>query len=487
MGKRVTIIGAGIAGMSVGSYLQRNGYETEIFELHNQPGGLCTSWRRKDYIFDGCIHWLVGSSPSNPVHYLWKEVLDMESLIFIEPEYFTKIYIDSQNHLTIYSDADALGNEFKRHAPDHIELIDEFVSLFKTVVRLNRNPPSDKKDMDLISKWQMETMESFVKKLQSPVLEQAVQIYFGNIPLMGLLGILAPFHQQSAGYPIGGSLKFAKAIESRYLELGGKIRYKSGVDKIITQNNAACGLTLENGEKVNAGLVVSAADGYATIFKMLEKRHINDQITSFYDEENPALKPNASAINISLGIKRNFDGAPHKMVFKASRPIVIDETVTASSIPITIYNSDPTLAPEGHTVIIGIIFTANADYWHNLKQNDPEKYKSEKTRIAGEFINALENQMGDIKDNVEVVDVATPETFIRYTNNWKGSIMGWGWGTRIPVQIQRQLPGLENFYMTGHWVSPMGGLPSALLDGRTTAQMICEKDGISFNPEYKSL
>jgi phytoene dehydrogenase-like protein len=40
MPKRVDIIGAGIAGLSAGSYLQINGYNTEVFELHDKPGGL---------------------------------------------------------------------------------------------------------------------------------------------------------------------------------------------------------------------------------------------------------------------------------------------------------------------------------------------------------------------------------------------------------------------------------------------------------------
>lgn len=31
----------------------------------------------------------------------------------------------------------------------------------------------------------------------------------------------------------------------------------------------------------------------------------------------------------------------------------------------------------------------------------------------------------DIKNRAEVVDVTTPATFNRYTNNWKGSIQGW--------------------------------------------------------------
>lgn len=38
----IIIIGAGIAGLAAGCYAQMNGYHTQIFELHNQPGGLCT-------------------------------------------------------------------------------------------------------------------------------------------------------------------------------------------------------------------------------------------------------------------------------------------------------------------------------------------------------------------------------------------------------------------------------------------------------------
>ena len=41
--KSIIIIGAGLAA---GCYARMNGYKTRIFELHNTPGGLCTSWER---------------------------------------------------------------------------------------------------------------------------------------------------------------------------------------------------------------------------------------------------------------------------------------------------------------------------------------------------------------------------------------------------------------------------------------------------------
>ena len=65
---------AGIAGLSAGCYGQMNGYKTRIFELHDKPGGLCTSWNRKGYTFDGCIEWLIGAKPGSAMNRIWQEL-----------------------------------------------------------------------------------------------------------------------------------------------------------------------------------------------------------------------------------------------------------------------------------------------------------------------------------------------------------------------------------------------------------------------------
>jgi phytoene dehydrogenase-like protein len=60
----IIIIGAGISGLSAGCYGQLNGYRTQIFEMHNKSGGVCTSWKRKGYTI-GTAGWLSGSRPEN--------------------------------------------------------------------------------------------------------------------------------------------------------------------------------------------------------------------------------------------------------------------------------------------------------------------------------------------------------------------------------------------------------------------------------------
>ena len=40
----LVIIGAGVAGLTAGCYAARAGYRTTILEMHDLPGGLCTSF-----------------------------------------------------------------------------------------------------------------------------------------------------------------------------------------------------------------------------------------------------------------------------------------------------------------------------------------------------------------------------------------------------------------------------------------------------------
>jgi len=132
-------------------------------------------------------------------------------------------------------------------------------------------------------------------------------------------------------------------------------------------------------------------------------------------------------------------------------------------------------------VITAWILTREHEYWDNLKGTAPEQYKAEKNRIAEEVLELLEKRFGDVRSKVEMTDVSTPATFMRYTSNWKGSFEGWLWTPKVGLGgMRKTLPGLDNFYMAGHWVNPGGGLPTAMKSGRDVVQIICKKDKRKF-------
>ena len=146
------------------------------------------------------------------------------------------------------------------------------------------------------------------------------------------------------------------------------------------------------------------------------------------------------------------------------------------------YHYDPTLAPDGKTIISIQIPTTNFEFWHHLREGNRDEYNIIKKKVADKIIEIVETKMGSIQEYLELVDVTTPATYQRYTNNWNGSVQGW-----MPPDdflaskpFKKELPGLKQFYMIGQWVYPGGGLPTALIEGRNVAQIISKRDKRKF-------
>lgn len=185
-----------------------------------------------------------------------------------------------------------------------------------------------------------------------------------------------------------------------------------------------------------------------------------------------------SALLISLGVSRLFEKTPHLLRFPLDHALKLMDGSEFNRMEAHIYNYDKTMSAQGKTTICVTLMTKNADFWINLREKDYTRYKDMKASIAQEVITILENKFGNLENNVEVIDVATPATFSRYTGNWKGSIQGWMPSKKLfsSSPVKNNFPGLKSFYMIGHWMEPGGGLPIALLTARNIAQVLCKND-----------
>jgi len=494
MEKSIIIIGAGITGLSAGCYGQMNGYRTSIFEMHDKAGGVCTGWKRKGYTIDGCMHWLVGTSPANSFYRIWKELGVVQGWTIVDHEQFIFVEGEGGEVFTVYADIDSLEQHMKKLAPEDKDVIEEFTKGTRDCTHLSmpvEKAPELYSPIDglrmmfttvpflrLMRKWGKVTSVDFARRFQNPFLRAAFSTTFGgdfknDFPLFGMLITLAWLHQKAAGYLVGGGLALSDAIERRYLSLGGELHYKSRVDKILVENDKAVGVRLADGTEHRGDVVISAADGHTTIFNMLDGKYIDEKIRGYYD--NPKLFP--PLVYIGLGVAHSFDNVPSSV---AGISFPIDKPVTIAGqehkrLGVQIYNFDPTLAPKDKTVL-KVQFNTDYDYWNKLRQ-EPERYNVEKEQVAEQVITALDQRFPGLAAKVEIHDVATPVTWERYTGNWRGSYEGW-----LPtiqsmrVRMSKTLPGLDNFYMAGQWVEPGGGLPTAAMSGRNVTQIICKKD-----------
>ncbi len=492
--KSIIVIGAGVAGLCAGVYARQNGFNCTILEMHTQPGGLCTSWRRRGYIVDGCIHWLVGSSPANGLHRLWQEVGLVQGRRFIDLEIFQVLEDRQGRSFTFYTDPEKLEREMLALAPQDAAAIREFVDGLRFALKFN--PPMGDKTglaaaletggfllyllprMRTFRKWLGTTSAALEKRFSDPLLRRAIrEMWLDDFSIFFVLSTLAWLQRKEAGYPIGGSLPMMHAVEERFLSLGGQVRYGAQVEKILVEGGRAAGVRLADGNELKADIVISAADGHATIFDMLDGKYVDDSIRAMYD----TWKLFPGIIFIGLGVNRTFELEPQSVVgtsFELAKPIMVAGREVKSLCP-NIFNFDPTLAPAGKTVMRMEIESSYA-YWKQLHEN-PAAYEAEKKAIGEAVVRGLEQRWPGISSQVEMIDIATPVTFERYTGNWKGSFEGW---LMTPsngmARVKKTLPGLANFYMAGQWVSPGGGLPSGVMTAREVVQMICKAEGRKF-------
>lgn len=489
--KSIIVIGAGIAGLSAGCYGRMNGYQVQIFEQDTRPGGLCTSWERNGYTINGGLAFLGGSGPLVKMHRIWKELGVIPKIRMIDYEYFVIVEGDEGKRFLLYTDVDRLERHMQELAPEDEKVIDEFISAVRVFTKYHL--PFEKAQelftpwdtvkllcshfplIRALGKWKKISIKEFARRFNNPFLREAFfqirALFSDDLPMVMLLMFFAWSHLKSAGYPEGGSLRFAQAIEERFTGLGGKIEYKARVDKILVENHRAVGVRLDDGRERRSDFVISAADGRTTIFDMLEGSYLNNKIRGFYDTL-PLAPP---VMLVALGISRKFSDIPHcgvGLIYPLKEPVILGGIEMKSLRPM-VYNFDPTLAPAGKT-FLRLVLPANYAYWQKFQEN-PDAYRAEKDKVAETVIELLEQRFPGISSHVEMRDVATPLTFERYTSNWKGTIIGWDVTTRTAFKrIPKTLPGLRNFWMAGQWVELGGGIPMVALSGRNVIQLIAK-------------
>ena len=487
-----------MAGLSAGSYSQMNGYHTRIFEMHTTPGGVVTTWSRKGYKIDGCIHWLTGSKPGNSFYPFWEELGIVQGLTMIDHEEYARIEGKEGKTFIVYTDIDRLEQHMKDLAPEDDDIIEEFTNGIRSTINL---PIPVEKAPELLSpidkfkimrkmlpyikvwrKWGKLTIQDVAERFKNPFLREVFPFIFNlqnppDFPIMALLTTFTWMHQKTAGYPVGGSLELARAVERRYLALEGEINYKSRVAKILVENDQAVGVRLADGREFRSNIVISAADGHTTIYNMLDGKYVNKKIQGYYDK----LPLYAPLIYIGLGVARSFEENPPTVTgidYPLEEPIIIGGQ-ERNRLNLQIYNFDPTLAPAGKT-FIRVWFASDYNYWNNLKE-DSERYKAVKERIADQVVTSLDRRYPGLAAQVEMIDVATPFTFKRYTGNWRGSFQGWKESTKtLRMRMKKTLPKLKNFYMAGQWVEPEGSIPKSVMSGRNVSQIICKMDKRKF-------
>ena len=365
--RHAVVIGAGFGGLAAAVRLGAKGYRVTVLERLDAPGGRAYVFRQDGFTFDAgptiiTAPWIFEE--------LWtlcgKRMADDVDLRPINP--FYEIRFDDGHVMRCSGDLDAMRAEVARIAPDEVENFDRFMQesarIYKVAFEDLADQPFHKfgtllrSAPDLIRLGGHKTVYSKVKKFFK---NEKLRLAFSFHPL--LIGgnpftttsyyCLIAHLERTYGvhYAMGGTGALVNGLVGLIEGQGSRLHLQAEVDEIVVSDGRATGVRLQDGEVIDADIVVSNAD-VAWTYKHLLRNH---QRARWTDDKLDRAKYSMSLFVWYFGTNRRFEDVYHHMMIlgpryeELLRDIFIDHRL-AEDFSLYLHRptaSDPSLAPEG--------------------------------------------------------------------------------------------------------------------------------------------
>ncbi len=475
----IVVIGGGIGGLVCANYLVKSGFKVVLVEKHHTWGGYSSSFNRGKYYFDAGAHYLGSCRPEGQIG---KLITDLEltpgfELIHCEP---SEVVISKSNEVLIYSNVEKLINELQFRFPQEKKGVSSF---FKYITQTDPLVLF----VQLKDKFFKELLDQYFKEWE---IKSVLATLLGNIGLpssqasaLTSVFLYKEFILDGGYYPKGGMQQFPNALLASFKKNGGIALSLSPAVKIITGTDGIRSVHIKylgrHDVIITTKIVVCNCDPYQVFEKLL-----GDSVS--LSRESALLKertPTVSAFMLYLGVKGNLEDevkypcniwsykkGPIDSYFEGVIKGEIEygqDSFLFCSMPSL---HDPTLLPAGYHCIQAIIAAPFLER---------KVWEAEKELLAEDVISRIEQYVPSIRNLIEIEEIATPPTLMKYTWSHRGAMYGWA---SLPKQVGlKRFPeetSIDGLYMVGHWAGlPSGhsGIPTVVSSGRNVARLVTKK------------
>lgn len=252
------IIGAGMSGLAAGIRLAMFDKRVVVLERHYVWGGLNSFYQFKGRQFDVGLHAMTNYVPrgakGKPLTRLLKQLRLRHEQLDLHEQSFSLISFPGAK-LRFDNDFENLRGEVRRAFPREI---DGFDALTREIAAFN--------ELDLDAP-QVSAREIVRKHIKEPLLEDMLfcpLMFYGSarehdMDFDQFVVMFKSIYMEGFARPQAGVRHVLSLLTNRYRELGGELRLRSGVKRILTRENEAVGVELESGEIIEADHVLSSA------------------------------------------------------------------------------------------------------------------------------------------------------------------------------------------------------------------------------------
>jgi len=490
--KKIVVVGAGVAGLSAAIYAQRSGFDVTVCEQHSIAGGMCTGWRRKGYFFEGAMHWLTGSSPRTPMNRMWKDTGALGDNVKIELHEPFKAVEWKGRTISMYRDIDKTAQHLIEVSPEDKKLILKMAKEVKALsvfdrplfnirgVKMQKSATSFSVSPKMIPalftalRLYNMTWTKYTERFKHAGIKDLFYTVPGDYSAINAIFTMAILSTGDGGYPQGGSLEMIRRMTETFTALGGKLLFNTKVKKVNIENTgtrrgAVTGVALEKGF-LPADAVIVTQDTISAIDQLFDP-----PLREPWMLRLKKAKPVVSTF-VGVGIRAQLPQSPVP-AWTLDEPLRYGGIVEPS-LGFYNYAGHEGYAPDGCSALTAILKGDTYDYWKKAKQEG--RYEEEKRSLADQIEKALCRKYPQLEGKIDVIDIATPLTYERYTGAYHGSWMTILHKGDAMKAYKGYCKNIKGLYFAGHRILPPGGLPLAVDSGRRAAQMVCRQFGAVF-------
>lgn len=488
------IIGSGLGGLSCAAAFARQGFKPLVLEQHHKPGGYATTFKRPGgFVFDVSLHSTTVGERGG-IHNLIPGFPEIKDVEFVpHHNLYRAIYPDHDITVPLKG-LPAYIKTLAGHFPGEKQGIDEIfkdmqglledinkISAAQGQVDMSKFPTEYPHLFKAFNKTWGDMIDARIKDPKLKTIISSLWGYYGLPPsklssyyyALPTIGYLT----QGGYYPRGKSQKISDAFVKFIEDRGGKVILRKRVETILLKDGTAYGVKTSDGKTYTGKVVVSNANAPDTFHKMIEEKDSLQRLYAQMEKFSVSL----SSFLVFLGLKKDLikeTGIKDTEIFYHTRYDI--EADYVSSLKADMENADFGLtlydnlykgySPEGKNTV-GIIILQGYDHWEKFAEDywkgNKEAYRKEKERMADILIKNVEDTLlPGLGEAIEVKEIGTPLTNIRYTSNYRGAI--YGWDQTMDNSGNRRFPQrtpIKNLYLSGAWTSPGHGYGAVIPSG----------------------
>lgn len=487
--KNVIIIGAGIGGLIAGNLLAKKGHKVTIFESHSMPGGYTAGFYRKGYYFEsGTLTFEASSS----VFKAMKDIGVLEKIDFVKMRvrFVSEHYDGTPDNYDDYkkmiysgfpSDKEKLDKAFSeldkilaamKYVDEPMPFLYSGLAMLKSMLPYILSAP---RQMKISKQYGDMTSSEFAARFfekDSKLFHLFSEISYPDMPAMVVGAALVTMFTDLWTVK-SGMQSWADVLAENFRKLGGDLKLLSYVDRIITKNGAAVGVSCNN-TVYKADYVISAGDYKKTFQKLLDDKSLIPK-TLQDNISNAAVSEGFFTVYLGLDMSNEELGkymkVPHvfPLGYKPGYDIYNSgDEKFFSKTSVSLYSPsmlNPKLAPAGKSSLM--LQTMVPYRWmNNWGGGDKGAYGQLKAKAMDAMIDSASKLIPGLQGYIEYKDAATPLTYERYTHNTDGATSAWSWNPRkkfykSPMSVNVETP-VKNLYIGSCWAMQIGGVPGAL-------------------------